>query len=63
MGELASDLKQFPAPSAEREQVPMTLVRPGRRLGDSGSSARFLVTPSRPGALLADAADRKLPVR
>jgi hypothetical protein len=43
------------------EKVPMTLVRPGRR-GAPGSSARFLVTPSRPGAVLADAAGRHLPV-
>ena len=44
------------------EKVPMTLVQPGKRSGEAGSSARLLFTPTRPGALLADAASRRLPV-
>ena len=38
-----------------REKVDMTLVRPGRRGGEMGASARLLVTPTRPGAVLAEA--------
>ena len=38
------------------EKVEMTLVRPRERLGETGSSARLLFTPTRPGAVLADAA-------
>lgn len=45
-----------------REKVPMTLVRPGRRTGEEGASARLLFTPARPGALLAAAAERRIPV-
>lgn len=45
-----------------REKVPMTLVRPGDRVGESGASARLLFTPTRPGAVLAEAAARRLPV-
>jgi hypothetical protein len=43
-----------------REKVPMTLVRPGRREGEAGSSARLLFTPTRPGAVLAEAKGRGL---
>jgi hypothetical protein len=43
-----------------REKVPMTLVRPGRRAGEEGSSARLLFTPARPGALLTAASDRRI---
>lgn len=43
------------------EKVPMVLVRPGRRNGEPGASARLLFTPTRPGALLAEAARRRLP--
>lgn len=42
------------------EKVPMTLVRPGDRAGESGSSARLLFTPTRPGAVLAEAKARGL---
>lgn len=43
------------------EKVPMTLVRPGRRAGEEGASARLLFAPARPGAVLAAAADRRIP--
>ena len=43
------------------EKVPMVLSRPGNRLGESGSSARMLFTPTRPGAVLSEAAQRGLP--
>ena len=44
------------------EKVPMTLVKPRERRSETGASARLLVTPTRPGAVLADAAERKIPV-
>lgn len=43
-----------------REKVPMTLVRPGQRSGEQGSSARLIFTPTRPGAVLAEAKSRRL---
>ena len=43
------------------EKVPMVLSRPGNRLGESGASARLLFSPTRPGAVLAEAARRGLP--
>ena len=46
-----------------REKVPMVLSRPGNRLGESGASARLLFTPTRPGAVLAEATKRGLPTR
>jgi hypothetical protein len=45
-----------------REKVAMSLSRPGRRVGEAGSSARLLFTPTRPGAVLATAGERRLPV-
>jgi hypothetical protein len=45
-----------------REKVDMTLVRAGRRGGEMGASARLLVTPSRPGAVLAEARARRIRV-
>jgi hypothetical protein len=45
-----------------RQKVPMVLMKPGTRGGESGSSARLLLTPTRPGAVLADAAGRRVPV-
>lgn len=45
-----------------REKVPMVLTVPGRRGGESGSSARLLFSPTRPGAVLTEAAARRLPV-
>jgi hypothetical protein len=45
------------------ERVPMERTSPGRRRSESGGAARLLFTPSRPGAVLADAAARRLPVR
>lgn len=44
-----------------REKVAMTLLR-GRRGTEEGASARLLFTPTRPGAVLAEAAARRLPV-
>ena len=43
------------------EKVPMVLVT-GRRASESGSSARLLFTPTRPGRVLAAAAERRIPV-
>jgi hypothetical protein len=45
-----------------REKVPMTLSKPGTHAGESGGSARLLFTPSRPGLVLHEAAERGLPV-
>jgi hypothetical protein len=45
---------------ALRQKVPMTLVRPGIRAGESGSSALLMFTPTRPGAVLAEARTRGL---
>lgn len=42
------------------EKTPMTLVRPGQRGGEQGSSARLMFTPTRPGAVLAEARSRRL---
>jgi hypothetical protein len=44
------------------EEVTLTLLRPGRRLGDAVKTRRLLVTPTRPGALLDEARRRRLPV-
>jgi len=44
------------------EKVPMTLVKPEERRGEPGASARLLVTPSRPGRVMAEAAERSIPV-
>jgi hypothetical protein len=43
------------------EKVPMVLVR-GRREAESGSSARLLFTPTRPGRVLATAAENRIRV-
>lgn len=42
------------------EKVPMTLLKPGSRTGEPGSSARLLFTPTRPGEVLAEAASRRI---
>jgi hypothetical protein len=47
---------------ALREDVAMTLVTPGRRRGRSTSVRSVLVSPTRPGAVLAEAKARRLPV-
>lgn len=44
-----------------REKVPMVRVTPRNRMGEAGASARLLFTPTRPGAVLAEAAARKVP--
>ena len=44
------------------EKVPLTLVKPKARTTEAGASARLLFTPTRPGAVLAEAAARKIPV-
>jgi hypothetical protein len=46
-----------------REKVPMVLVTPGNRSGEAGASARLLFTPTRPGAVLAEAASRRIPTK
>jgi hypothetical protein len=45
-----------------REKVPMVLAAPGRRgsVGEAGASARLLLSPTRPGAVLREAAARRL---
>jgi hypothetical protein len=45
-----------------REKVPMVLTVPGSRSGEPGASARLLFSPTRPGAVLREAATRGLPV-
>ncbi|HUR18372.1 MAG TPA: hypothetical protein VMZ51_05465 [Acidimicrobiales bacterium] len=42
------------------EKVPMMLMRPGTRVGEPGSSARLLFTPTRPGEVLKEAAARRI---
>ncbi|MEO7836072.1 MAG: hypothetical protein ABIS21_00345 [Acidimicrobiales bacterium] len=42
------------------EKVPMMLMRPGTRIGESGSSARLLFTPTRPGDVLTEADARRI---
>ena len=44
------------------EKVEMARTKPGRRGGDPGASARLLFTPTRPGAVLREAAGRGIPV-
>ena len=44
-----------------KEKVPLVLGRPGRRGGEAGASARLLFTPTRPGAVLREAAARGVP--
>ena len=44
------------------EKVPMTLVKAKERTAEAGASARLLVTPTRPGVVLAEAAERSIPV-
>lgn len=44
-----------------RESEPVMLVTPGRRANRPGHTARLLFTPTRPGALLAEAAARRIP--
>lgn len=45
------------------EQVPLLRTKPGRRQSEAVSSSRLLFTPTRPGAVLREAAERGLPVR
>lgn len=44
---------------AVEEEIPLALVRVGRKLGDAVKARRFLVTPTRPGALLEEARRRR----
>jgi hypothetical protein len=44
------------------EKIPLTLVKPGDRVGESGLSARLLFAPTRPGVVLTDAGKRRIPV-
>ena len=44
------------------EKVPMTRAKPGHAGGEQGASARLLFTPTRPGRVLAEAAQRRVPV-
>lgn len=65
-GSRATDLTQAaPGLALEltlTEQVPVLLSRPGRRPGEAASLGRLLFTPTRPGAVLAEAGRRGLPV-
>jgi hypothetical protein len=45
-----------------REKVPMTRITSRNRSGEEGASARLLFTPSRPGAVLAEATRRSIRV-
>jgi hypothetical protein len=45
-----------------REPTPLVLVTAGERDGQQGRSSRLMFTPTRPGAVLADAAGRRIPV-
>jgi hypothetical protein len=47
---------------ALKEPEPVVLVQPGRKENQPGHVTRMLFTPSRPGALLADAGGRRIPV-
>lgn len=44
-----------------KEKVPLVLTVPRNRAGEPGASARLLFSPTRPGAVLAEAARRGLP--
>jgi hypothetical protein len=44
------------------EETALALVRPGRRLGESVKATKMLITPTRPGAVIAEARRRRLPV-
>jgi hypothetical protein len=44
------------------EKVPMTRAKPGKVSGEQGASARLLFTPTRPGQVLAEASQRRVPV-
>jgi hypothetical protein len=45
-----------------RDKVPVVIVAGGTRGGEPGKLLRLLFTPTRPGALLADAESRRIPV-
>lgn len=45
------------------DEVEMTLQRPGRRGGETVAPSRLLFTPTRPGAVMAEAEQRRVPVR
>lgn len=66
VGSTATDLTQrSPGLALEialKEPLELSLVHPGRRLGDSVSARAVLVTPTRPGKLLDEARRRRLPV-
>ncbi len=44
-----------------KEEVPLVLTKPGNRLGQSASARALLFTPTRPGAVLREAAGRRVP--
>lgn len=43
------------------EEVPLLRTKPGRRLGEAASPTSVLFTPTRPGAVLREAQQRKFP--
>jgi hypothetical protein len=44
-----------------KESEPVMLITPGRRANQPGHTAKLMFTPTRPGALLADAGTRRIP--
>jgi len=46
-----------------REELDLSVVRPGRRGGEAVKVRSLLITPTRPGALLDEARRKRLPVR
>lgn len=45
-----------------KEAAPVILVTPGRTENQPGRTAKLMFTPTRPGALLADAGTRRIPI-
>ncbi len=44
-----------------KEEVPVMLTKPGNRSGQSAAARRLVFTPTRPGAVLREAAGRRVP--
>ena len=45
-----------------KEEVQLTLTSPGRAVGDNRTTTKLLFTPTRPGAVVAEARERRFPV-
>ncbi|MCU1379885.1 MAG: hypothetical protein JWN29_2868 [Acidimicrobiales bacterium] len=46
-----------------KESEPVMLITPGKRANQPGHTAKLMFTPTRPGALLADAGTRRIPTQ